>query len=217
MRGLRRRLADNAVRPEPVEYIHADKRQMIQTDWVPGIDPKIELDWRIDSIVQEGGLKNTLFGVNEVDRNVVFAANFGGEPQQHVQIYLWNDKAYESGGVIHMYTYNVIDAANRWQLSMDKTQAVAHFINIYGTSYSNTVSLQTRTAANTKPIALLASNGTAALTRCDVWLYGVKCWNGGVLERDYVPARKSGVYGLWDKVEGKFLTSTTGVDFLGPE
>lgn len=216
MRGLRRRLGCSNILPVPVEYIHADKRQMIQTDWVPGIDPKIEIDWRLDNFVAEEGLNNTLFQTLDAGINVGFTANFGGSPQQYNQIFLWNDKDYGSGGAIitagsFYYTkeHNVF--------SMSATECVYLRLADWDTAPKwTTVSLNPRTAANTSPMKLLGSTN-APLNRCDVWLYGVKCWNDGVLEREYVPAKRNGVYGLWDKVEGKFLTSITGVNFLGPE
>lgn len=215
MRTERRRLGCQSISPVPVEYIHADKRQAIQTDWVPGLDPKIELDMRLDNLVQETGLNNTIFGVTEADENVLFAANFGGSTNQGTQIYFWNDKKYGSGGVIH--TLSPIYYRERALLTMTSNSATAYVKYEWAVSpkYSTT-NLNSRTAANTKPIMLLGSTN-APLNRYDTWLYGVKCWNDGVLEREYVPARKNGVYGLWDKIEGKFLASITGVNFLGPE
>lgn len=215
MRTERRRLVWLNTPPVPVEYIHADKRQMIQTDWVPGLDPKIELDMRLDNLVQETGLYNTIFGVIEADRNVSFAANFGGGINQGTQIYFWNDKLYNSGGVIK--SVSPIYYTQRALLTMTSDSATAYARYEWSASPQYFfIKLNSRTAANTEPITLL---GTAAtpMNRYDTWLYGVKCWNDGVLEREYVPAKKSGVYGLLDKVEGKFLASMTGVDFLGPE
>lgn len=216
MRGLRRRLSCGNNMPAQVEYIHADKRQMIQTDWVPGIDPKIELDMRLDNVVMASGLNNTIFSTTEADRNVIFTANFGGSPHQYNQIFLWNDKPYGAGGEIKSIgSFYYTNEHNTF--SMSATECVFRVLYEWQTKPSwGTVKLNKRTAVNTIPTLLLGSP-RLPLTRYDVWLYGVKCWNGGVLEREYVPAKKNGVYGLWDKIEGKFLASITGVGFLGPE
>lgn len=216
MRTLRRRLAAGNMSLKQVECIHADKRQMIQTDWIPGVDTKIELDMRLSDVVKEDGLYNSIFYCTEADRNVVFTANFGGGANQYQDIYIWNDKTYGHGGVINKvasYYYTIVH--NPFTVS-SKECTWWRKAEWYTEPDFQITSLETRTAANTIPVLLLGSPN-APLNRYDVWLYGVRCWNDGVLERDYVPAVRSGVYGLWDKIGGKFLKSCTGVNFLGPE
>ena len=46
-------------------------------------------------------------------------------------------------------------------------------------------------------------------------LYSLKIWKDGVLVRDYVPARRHGVFGLWDHQNGTFNASGTTVHFTG--
>ena len=46
-------------------------------------------------------------------------------------------------------------------------------------------------------------------------IYSLKIWKDGTLVRDYVPARKRGVFGLWDHQTGTFHASGTSTPFTG--
>ena len=53
-----------------------------------------------------------------------------------------------------------------------------------------------------------------------VWLdkaTRVGLMNSTTIERDFVPAKEKGIYGLYDKVNNKFWRSSSGVDFLGKD
>lgn len=63
-----------------VDFIHTDGRQMFLTDWIPGLKPRIELDFRREKVRKTTDLKNTLFvqsGVYHYPDNITFTINNG--------------------------------------------------------------------------------------------------------------------------------------------
>ena len=72
------------------------------------------------------------------------------------------------------------------------------------------------------PMAIFGESISVDGSICDAWafmrLYGMKVYEDGELVRNYIPAKKDGVVGVWDTVNEKFLGSqirkgNTGEDF----
>ena len=82
------------------------------------------------------------------------------------------------------------------------------FMNGACTNYSTTMSAEHMTnhaagaSGTLKLFSNASSNGNFALMR----LYGFKIWDAGTLVRDYVPCVTNGLAGLYDRVNGTFVT-----------
>lgn len=194
-----------------VEFIHTDGRQMFLTDWIPGYKPRIELDFRREKIKKISNIANIFFKISReysYPDNCCFDLNNGGSLNQENEFYLWNNKSYGSGGsVIRIYTsaFN----GRRGKIAMDWNYARWTEDGVWKERR-----LVFRQGKCSYPIYLFGGEGNP-YNRSDLYIYGVKCWNDGVLERDFRPAKIGGRYGLLEVVNGKFWTSDTGVDFLG--
>lgn len=196
-----------------VEFIHTDGRQMFLTDWIPGLKPRIELDFRREKVGETNGLKNTLFtqsGVYSYPDNINFNVNNGDSIVGGNTFFFWNDKKYKYGAVISAEVIPIFNG-KRNKIAMDWNYA---YWTDNGTWKDRRLVL--RQGKCSYPIYLFGEEG-APYNRSDLYIYGVKCWNDGVLERDFRPAKIGGRYGLLDVVKGKYWTSDTGVDFLGVE
>ena len=87
----------------------------------------------------------------------------------------------------------------------------------------NSVSLTAAHDATARhPMAIFGESISVDGSISDAWafmrLYGMKVYEDGELVRNYIPAKKDGVVGVWDTVNGKFLGSqirkgNTGADF----
>lgn len=193
-----------------VDFIHTDGRQMFLTDWIPGLKPRIELDFRREKVRIKAD-RNTLFiqsGVYHYPDNIMFAFNNGNTERQSNNFFFWNDKSYANGGGVYELPL-IIFNGKRNKMAMDWNYA-------YWTDNGtwNVRRLASRQGKCSYPIYLFGKEGEP-YDRSDLYIYGVKCWNDGVLERDFRPAKIGGRYGLLEVVNGKFWTSDTGVDFLG--
>lgn len=193
-----------------VEFIHTDGRQMFLTDWIPGLKPRIELDFRREKVRIKAD-RNALLvqsGVYHYHDNIVFAINNGNTERHSNNFFFWNDKSYGDGGEIkeiQILNFN----GKRNKMAMDWNYAYWTDNGIW-----NKGQLYLRRGKNSYPIYLFGKEGNP-YNRSDLYIYGVKCWNDGLLERDFHPAKIGGRYGLLEVVNGKFWTSDTGVDFLG--
>lgn len=194
-----------------VEFIHTDGRQMFLTDWIPGYKPKIELDFRREKVRKTETPKNTLViqsGVYKYPNNISFSFNNGNGERHDNTFFFWNNRSYVQGGNIYelqLMNFN----SKRNKMAMDWNYAYWTINEIW---YKTKLDL--RQGKCSYPIYLFGRENNP-YDRSDLYIYGVKCWNDGVLERDFRPAKIGGRYGLLDVVKGKFWTSDTGVDFLG--
>ena len=195
-----------------VEFIHTDGRQMFLTDWIPGLKPRIELDFRREKVRIKAD-RNALLvqsGVYHYPDNIVFAINNGSTERHSNNFFFWNDKSYGDGGVISEEQILIFNS-QRNKMAMDWNYA---YWTDNGTWKKRR--LVFRQGKCSYPIYLFGKEGNP-YDRSDLYIYGVKCWNDGVLERDFHPAKIGGRYGLLEVVNGKFWTSDTGIDFLGVE
>lgn len=205
MRGLRRKMMSYVVDMN-VEYIMTNGHQFILTDWIPLTDTKIEMYFHAKDVVLEENLKNTIF--SSKGEGVVFSINNGGEAGQGNMLFLWNSKSYESGGIIQNapFQYYLYSKTPKFfRMSKD-------LVEYYSGSMTK-MPLELRTQPCTTPLSFF----TNGYNRAKLYIYGIRCWNNGILERDFVPAKRNGIYGLYDKVNKKFWRSSSGVDFLGKD
>lgn len=207
MRSLRRRVMEGVDLFPP--YIKTSGKQLIQTDWIPVVDTKVQVCLHLKDCRQMNDLEGTWFC--QPNDNFIFTVNNGSQDWQWNQLYQWNNKPYSSGGGIC-----VVDCAAYYSstvplyYSMETTKSTYYSKGEYQNCY-----LDKRNGYSDNAIILFGSRDRP-YNRATMYIYGVKCWNNGVLERDFVPARKNGVYGLYDKIQHKFWRSSTEVDFRGP-
>ena len=196
-----------------VEYIMTNGKQYILTDWVPLTDTKIEMYFHAKYVLSEKHLKNIIF-YSKGENNTIFSINNGAMSQETTKIYLWNDISYEAGGKINpIYIENYIHTKTPLLLYMSKDSCGYYQNNVFTNKQ-----LELRTQPCTTPLNLFAvSDVTTCYNRAKLYIYGIRCWNNGILERDFVPAKRNGIYGLYDKVNKKFWRSSSGVDFLGKD
>lgn len=194
-----------------VDFIHTDGRQIFLTDWIPGLKPRIELDFRREKVRKTTEQKDTLFvqsGVYHYPDNITFTINNGKFDYQDNIFFFWNDINYANGGGVYEQPLLIFNGM-RNKVAMDWNYAYWTDNGIWKRK-----KLDLRQGKCSYPIYLFGRENNP-YDRSDLYIYGVKCWNDGVLERDFRPAKIGGRCGLLDVVNGKFWTSDTGVDFLG--
>lgn len=202
-----------------VEYIMTNGKQCILTDWIPLIDTKIEMYFHAKDPLNKDGLNNVIF-YSTGENYIIFSINNGGSPGQYNEIYLWNNNTYGHGGNIQRGEFEGYIKSKTPQLfCMSKDSAeIYRFPNWSTSGFMEKRSLDLRTQPCTTPLYLfLYKSTTECYNRAKLYIYGIRCWNNGILERDFVPAKKNGIYGLYDKVNKKFWRSSSGVDFLGKD
>lgn len=207
MRTNRRKMMINVIDMN-VEYIMTNGHQFILTDWIPLTDTKIEMYFHAKDAVIEEHLKNDIF--SSKGEGVDFSINNGGGSAQWKELYLWNSKSYESDGEIQKCTfegYIISKTPLLFSMSKDLVEYYDEWILKHRTL------LKLRTQPCTTPLYFFKGG----YNRAKLYIYGIRCWNNGILERDFVPAKRNGIYGLYDKVNKKFWRSSSGVDFLGKD
>ena len=206
MRTNRRKMMMNYVDMN-VEYIMTNGHQFILTDWIPLTDTKIEMYFHAKDVVYKDKLKNTIFSSD--GEKAQFVINNGGEVNQGDILFLWNNIGYDNGDPIKNIPFKYYVYSKTPQLLCMSKDSVEY----YSGSIMEKMPLVLRTKPCTTPLLLF----TNCYNRAKLYIYGIRCWNNGILERDFVPAKEEGIYGLYDKVNKKFWRSSSGVDFLGKD
>lgn len=182
-------------------------QQFILTDWIPLTDTKIEMYFHAKDVVYKDKLKNEIF--SSYDGKAQFGINNGGSGEQGDILFLWNNVGYYNGDPIKNIPFQYYVYSKTPQLLCMSKDSVEY----YSGSIMKKMPLVLRTKPCTTPLSLF----TKGYNRAKLYIYGIRCWNNGILERDFVPANENGIYGLFDKVNKKFWRSSSGVDFLGKD
>ena len=190
-----------------VEYIMTNGQQFILTDWIPLTDTKIEMYFLAKDVVNKENLKNTIFSAH--DKKTQFTINNGGGGAQGHILFLWNNVGFNNGDPIKTISFKYYEYSKTPQLFCMSKDSVEY----YSGSIMEKMPLVLRTKPCTTPLSLF----TNGYNRSKLYIYGIRCWNNGILERDFVPAKDNGIYGLYDNVNKKFWRSSSGVDFLGKD
>ena len=195
MRGMRRRMMFNDINLN-VEYIVADGRQEMKSDWIPLLDTKVRAVF-----TQKGSF----------DKLCIFAIRTSGEDEAAFSILTGGTGAKNYLEFYNNYIWPKNDtflklgvfADGDFEVVMDSNGAVVN-----GVRYTNK---RTTTCKKSTRFFYANNNGYSLIVK------RIQCWNNGILERDFVPAKRNGIYGLYDKVNKRFWRSDTGVDFLGKD
>lgn len=198
MRGLRRKMMSYHI-DLSVDYIIANTGMGFISDWIPGKDTKLVVRAMFtDSVLP----KTASYLVSSQGSDEAFIIMIGGDATQRLNFQMYNNKPYPiEDPFIFTLTENTI-----YEFELNST-----FMR-----YNTNIYYRGRRVVGTVPLGI-GINKVNAYKSATFHIYSIKCWNNGILERDFVPAKKNGIYGLYDKVNKKFWRSSTGVDFLGKD
>lgn len=198
MRGLRRKMMSYHI-DLSVDYIIANTGMGFISDWIPGKDTKLVVRAMFTDSVSP---KIASYLVASQGSDEAFIIMIGGDATQRMSFQMYNNKPYPiEGPFIFNLTENTI-----YEFELNST-----FMR-----YNTNIHYRGRRVVGTVPLGI-GINKVNAYKSATFHIYSIKCWNNGILERDFVPAKKNGIYGLYDKVNKKFWRSSTGVDFLGKD
>ena len=131
-----------------------------------------------------------------------FSILIGGSYNQRMSFQMYNNKPYPIEGP---FIFNL------------QENTIYEFeLNSSFMRYNTNINYRNRMVVGTVPLGISCS-GESSYKSATFHIYSIKCWNNGILERDFVPAKKNGIYGLYDNVNKKFWRSSSGVDFLGKD
>lgn len=180
-----------------VEYIRSNGTQYIDTGVIPTNKTAIEIDFVCGSAAGN----QALFGSG-----------------QHFCCSL----SSTGGGILWNYPKNSIesnvtaDANGRTFAAFTTTRNVLKLDK--GVIYRDGVECYTfpqSTFTGTYNIGLFCQIRASVIDyKGSICMYGCKIWEDGVLIREFVPAVKNSVAGLYDRVDGAFYTSISGTAFL---
>lgn len=201
MRGLRRKMMINEVDLK-VEYITSTGLQYIETDWIPLLKAKVSTMVRFHFKPTDlTPYTISLFRCADTDGRFFGVISGGDVEGRFYHLEAYNNYLWPKEDPINI----TVDGGVLYEITLD-----SYGLSINGKNAGTKI----RQVYNTSSMSLfyLKQNSNTKLN-----FYGCKCWNDGILERDFVPAKKDGIYGLYDKVNKKFWRSSTGVDFLGKD
>ena len=183
-----------------VDHIIAKTGMGFISDWIPGKDTKLVVTAMFTDSVPP---KTASFLVISQDSDEAFTIMIGGSPNQRMNFQMYNNKPYPiDGPFIFDLKENTI-----YEFELNST-----FMRC-----NTNIKYRNRMVVGTVPLSICYSNNSNSYKSATFHIYIIKCWNNGILEREFVPAKKDGIYGLYDKVNKKFWRSSTGVDFLGSD
>ncbi len=183
-----------------VDYIIAKTGMGFISDWIPGKDTKLVVRAMFTNAVQP---KSASMLVSSYDSDNAFRIMIGGDPIQKMNFQMYNNKPYPIEGP---FIFNL-------------TEYTIHELELSSTfmRYDTNIQYRNRMVVGTVPLSICCTNKYNSYKSATFHIYSIKCWNNGILERDFVPAKEKGIYGLYDKVNKKFWRSSSGVDFLGKD
>lgn len=183
-----------------VDHIIAKTGMGFISDWIPGKDTKLVVTAMFTNSVQP---KTASILVSSKGSDEAFMIMIGGSTSQRMNFQMYNNKPYPiDGPFIFNLQENTI-----YEFELNST-----FMR-----YNTNIKYRNRTVVGTVPLSIGCSSGGSSYKSATFHIYIIKCWNNGILEREFVPAKKDGIYGLYDKVNKKFWRSSIGVDFLGKD
>ncbi len=201
---------NNGNRYTKVEYLESTGTQYIDTDYIPKINTKVELELNFS-----GNFKNTgctaIFGTyNRLEDNYsAFTLNFGGELSQNLTLFPWVDKQYGFGGINSFFdiTSDILQNKNLIEFGSGIVK--------YGTV---TREIVTKTTINSTTLRLFGYGHCSSTLTFDAYLmyvYSFKIYEGDILKRDYIPVIDSTERPcLFDKVEKKCYYNQGTGEFL---
>ena len=184
-----------------VDHIIAKTGMGFISDWIPGKDTKLIVRAMFTDSVPPKKVSFLVSSQSSPDNS--FRIIIGGNCDQRMNFQMYNNKPYPiEQPFIFSLTENTI-----YEFELNST-----FMR-----YNTNIHYRNRRVVGTVPLGIGCSNEYNSYKSATFHIYSIKCWNNGILERDFVPAKKNDIYGLYDKVNNKFWRSSSGVDFLGKD
>lgn len=180
-----------------VDYIIAKTGMGFSSDWIPSKDTKLVVTAMFTNSVTPVKVS---YLVTSQGSDEAFTILIGGDNNQRMNFQMYNNKPFPTE---HPFVFNLTEKTI-YEFELNST-----FMR-----YNTNIFYRKRMVVGTVPLGICCNKGNAYKS-ATFHIYSIKCWNNGILEREFVPAKKDGIYGLYDKVNKKFWRSSTGVDFLG--
>lgn len=180
-----------------VECVIAKTGMGFISDWIPGKDTKLVATAMFTNSVTP---VSASYLVTSQSSDEAFTIMIGGDNNQRMSFQMYNNKPYPTE---HPFFFNLTE------------NTIYEFeLNSSFMRYNTNIFYRNRMVVGKVPLCIFCSY-KSAYKSATFHIYSIKCWNNGILEREFVPAKKYEIYGLYDKVNKKFWRSSTGVDFLG--
>ena len=186
-------------------YIESTTRNIsIDTGYYPNSNTCVWVDWAFtsrDNFTSSGGQHF----VYEISNDGLVSRIYGNGTDKADTHYSWTfskPARWTDTGI-------VIVTNVRHQAYVDSYGDRVAFLSGSYTNYSTTMSAQHMTnhvAVGNKTTLKLFSNASSSANFALMRLYGFKIWEAGALVRDYVPCVTNGLAGLYDRVNGTFIT-----------
>lgn len=203
MRSLRRRMMLPHNPDLNVECIIAKTGMGFVSDWTPTVNARCIAKAKFTDAVSPKGKISVLVSANDSQNISAFLIAIGGDSNQVMNFQMYNNKPWPTEQpLIFTLNQNII-----YEFELNST-----FMKC-GTNYTQ----RKRTLGAIVPLHICTNVAGTNYKSATFHIYSIQCWNNDILERDFVPAKMKGVYGLYDKVNKKFWRSSTGVDFLGKD
>lgn len=188
--------------PEPleytqVEYIESDGTQYVDTGYKPNNNTRVVLDFQITNNLNA---INGLFGSrNATSATATLSFDFWG----------YNSTTFRTNFFGQDATINGLSSSEHYTVDKDK--------NVTAIS-DKTVTIKNTIGQCNLNLYLLCINVAATADYfAHARIYECKIYDDDILVRDFVPAKKDGIIGLYDKV-GKKMYGNSGVgDFIAGE
>ena len=164
---------------QELEYIESTGTQYIDTDYIPKINTKIELD------IKFSGSFNTtctsIFSSNNRETSI-FQLNFGGSGGQGNTLFPWNDKPFGKGGTDK--SFNITNTIRENKNTIAMSNDLITYENVEG-------NLNPKTTDNDISLILFgnrrADNSICSFNAYNMYVYSLKLYEGETLVREYIP------------------------------
>ena len=183
-----------------VDHIIAKTGMGFISDWIPGKDTKLVVTAMFtDSVIPKGNS----YLVSSKGPDNAFRIMIGGDYNQRMSFQMYNNKPFP--------------IERPFMMNLAENTIYEFELNSSFMRYNTNIMYRNRMVVGTVPLGIGCDHTYNAYKSATFHIYSIKCWNNGILERDFVPAKDKGIYGLYDKVNKKFWRSSMGVDFLGKD
>ena len=187
-------------------YIESTTRNIsIDTGYYPNSNTCVWVDWAFtsrDNFTSSGGQHF----VYEINNDGLLSRIYGNGTDKADTHYSWT----YSKPAIWTDTGIVIVTNVRHQAYIDSFGDKVVFMNGSCTNYATTMSahgMANHVEVGNKTTLKLFSNASSSANFALMRLYGFKIWEAGTLVRDYIPYIQNGAAGLYDRVNGTFVTA----------
>lgn len=204
-------------------YIQSKNNNLIVTDYFINKKTKIEIDFQMSVLGTDTSYQMRIFGqsnhTKKVDDKDVVDSDCG-----NCAVIYFGDTA-RNFKVGYGNTFNGAYLApcdkERHTIVYDGPGNICTF-STAGVQKGSAKLTAAHDATARHPMVIFGESISVDGSICDAWafmrLYGMKVYEDGELVRNYIPAKKDGVVGVWDTVNEKFLGSqvrkgNTGADF----